>query len=458
MLGGVAARRIAALRRLARTLRRALGRLPGPVAARTLLLPSLAALAVLDRLGTDARIGLEAGQHDLLDRLLQQAFDVAQQAMLVDAHQRHGVARAAGAAGAADAVHVVLRHVWQLEVHHVRQLVDVEAARGDVGGDQHVELHALEVGQRPRARALALVAVDGGGADVGLVELLGQRVGAVLGAHEDQHLVPVVVVDQLDQQVALLRLVDVVDALGDQVGGGIARRHLDQLRVAQQAVGEAADLVGEGGGEEQGLLLLRHQREHFFDVVDEAHVEHAVGFVQHEDLDARQVDGALADVVEQTARRRHQDVDAALQRLDLRADADAAEDQRGFQRQEMAVGAHAFLDLGGQFARRCQHQNARLAAGGGRLRAEQLQNGQGEAGGLAGAGLGGGHQVAAGKDDGNRLRLDRRRLGIAFFGNGAKNLGAQAEFGKAHDVCPGSASPCRRSVWAGSRWGDENAN
>jgi len=258
-----------------------------------------------------------------------------------------------------------------------------------------------------------------------------------------------------DQQLALARLVDGIHALRHQIGGGVARRHLDQMRIAQQAIGEPADLVGEGRREEQGLLLLRHQRQHFPDVMDEAHVEHAVGLVQHQDFHGGKVDGALADVVEQAAGRGDQDVDAALQRLDLRPDADAAEDQRGLQRQVVAVGAHAFLDLGGEFARRRQHQHARLAALGGGTRADELQNGQGEAGGLAGAGLGGGHQVAAGEHDGNRLGLDRRRLGVAFFGDGAKDFGAQAEFGKTHDVCPGSASPWRRSVWAGSRWGDK---
>jgi len=189
--------------------------------------------------------------------------------------------------------------------------------------------------------------------------------------------------------------------------------------------------------------------------VDEAHVEHAVGFVEDEDLDGGKIHGALADMVEQAAGCRHQDVDAALQRLDLRPDADAAEDQGRLQRQEMAVGAHAFLDLGGQLARRREHQHARLAALGGGARADQLQDGQGEAGGLAGAGLGGGHQVAAGENDGNRLGLDRRRLGVTFFGDGAKNLGTQAKFGKAHDGVPGSASPGWRSVWAGSRCGDK---
>ena len=45
----------------------------------------------------------------------------------------------AGAAGAADAVHVVDRRARQVVVHHHRQLRDVDAARGQVGGDQHLQ-------------------------------------------------------------------------------------------------------------------------------------------------------------------------------------------------------------------------------------------------------------------------------------------------------------------------------
>ena len=69
---------------------------------------------------------------------------------------------AAGAAGAADPVDVVLGDFRQLVVHDVRQLVDVEPARGDVGRDEHAHRPCLEVRERARARALALVAVDRG--------------------------------------------------------------------------------------------------------------------------------------------------------------------------------------------------------------------------------------------------------------------------------------------------------
>jgi len=60
-------------------------------------------------------------------------------------------------------------------------------------------------------------------------------------------------------------------------------------------------------------------------------------------------------------------------------------------------------------------------------RAQALQDRQGKAGGLAGAGLRGGEQVAAGEYDGNGLRLDRRGNGVALFGDSAEQLGLEAE-------------------------------
>ena len=58
---------------------------------------------------------------------------------------------------------------------------------------------------------------------------------------------------------------------------------------------------------------------------------------------------------------------------------------------------------------------------------EQLQHGQREAGGLAGAGLGGAEQIAAREHHGNGLRLDGGGFGIALLGNSAEQLGRQAE-------------------------------
>ena len=195
----------------------------------------------------------------------------------------------------------------------------------------------------------------------------------------------------------------------------------------QQAVGQRLDLVGEGRGKQQVLALLGQQREDLLDVADEAHVQHAVGFVQHQDFDVRQVHRLLAHMVQQASRCGHQDVHAAVQLADLRIDADAAEHHHGLERQVFAVLAHAFFHLRGELARGHQHQRAdvRLALGrGGR---EALQDGQREAGGLAGAGLGAGQQVAALQHDRYGLRLDRRGFGITALGNGADDSFGQAE-------------------------------
>jgi hypothetical protein len=56
-----------------------------------------------------------------------------------------------------------------------------------------------------------------------------------------------------------------------------------------------------------------------------------------------------------------------------------------------------------------------------------LQQGKREAGGLAGAGLRGTEQVAAGEDDGNGLRLDGGGFGITLVSDGAQQLGQQPE-------------------------------
>ena len=134
--------------------------------------------------------------------------------------------------------------------------------------------------------------------------------------------------------------------------------------------------LGEGAGEEQVLPcpVLWQQCQHLADIVDEAHVEHPVGLVQHQDLHPGEIHRPLADVVEEPPRRGHQDIDALAQLLDLRVDLDAAEDHRRAQREVAAVGLHALADLGGQFAGGGENQRAhRALAAGDRVVVQALQ-------------------------------------------------------------------------------------
>ena len=115
-----------------------------------------------------------------------QPFDRLQIRPLFAVAERHGDARRPGPAGAADAVDVRLRLVRQVVVDHVRDAVDVDAARGHVGRHQHRRPVALEVRQRSLPGVLALVAVDRLGPDAGLFRCLTTRSAPCLVAREDE--------------------------------------------------------------------------------------------------------------------------------------------------------------------------------------------------------------------------------------------------------------------------------
>ena len=181
--------------------------------------------------------------------------------------------------------------------------------------------------------------------------------------------------------------------------------------------------------------LRRQEREDLADVADEAHVEHPVGLVEDEDLDPRQVDGPLADVVEQAARRRDDDLGTGAQRADLRIEADAAVDGGRADGVLGAVGPDALLDLERELAGRGQDQRADDARAAGRTRRmEALEHRQHEGGRLAGAGLGAGEDVAAREDERDGLGLDGGGFRVALVGDGTEELGRQPELIEGHGV------------------------
>ena len=66
-----------------------------------------------------------------------QLFDVAQiPHILAAGDQRDRNALGAGARGATDAVDISFGDVGKIEIHHMADAVDIDAAGGDVGGDQ----------------------------------------------------------------------------------------------------------------------------------------------------------------------------------------------------------------------------------------------------------------------------------------------------------------------------------
>ena len=135
--------------------------------------------------------------------------------------------------------------------------------------------------------------------DFTALELFDEPVGAVLGAREHDRALDRRVAQHALEHAPLLGCFDHVHRLLDALGRGRHGRHVDAHRIDQDLARQLLDVAGHGGRKEQCLPLLRQLLQNAANVGQKTHVEHAVGLVQHQDLDFVQESGALVHQVNQ---------------------------------------------------------------------------------------------------------------------------------------------------------------
>src|SRR5580704_13074852 len=105
--------------------------------------------------GLGALRALIARRNRHADKLL----DVAQECPLLGITERDRDTAGTGARGAADTMHIGLRHVRQIEIHHMTNAIDIDAARGDIRRHEGFDLAVAESGEHALTLTLRLVAV-----------------------------------------------------------------------------------------------------------------------------------------------------------------------------------------------------------------------------------------------------------------------------------------------------------
>ena len=225
------------------------------------------------------------------------------------------------------------------------------------------------------------------------------------------------------QPVAALHL---VEALLDGVfgHGGLDG---DLLRLAHELLGQLLNALGVGGREQQRLAFLGGLLHHGGNVVKEAHVQHAVGFVQHQRVQVFQRKVFALQQVHDAARCADHDVRAVLQ-----AGALAARGHATAQRHHLDVflgprqAANFHRHLVGQLARGAQHHGLHRKP----ARVELGQQRQRKGGRLAAAGLGLGNQVFAGQRNGQAGGLNGRHGLVAELLQVGQRGGREGERGE----------------------------
>ena len=113
-------------------------------------------------------------------------LDIADERDFVAIAQRDRNTVGAGARRSADAMHIGFRQVRHIEIHHMADAIDIDAARGNIRGDERLDLAFAESRQHTLALVLRFVAVDRFGGDAGPVQSARNLVGAVFGTRENQ--------------------------------------------------------------------------------------------------------------------------------------------------------------------------------------------------------------------------------------------------------------------------------
>ena len=313
-------------------------------------------------------------------------------------------------------MYVVIHVGGQVKVDDVRDVGNVEATRGDVGGDEDGRVAGPERLERPLALLLRPVAVDRRGGEPLLGEPVLELVRAALGLGEHQR-EALHGVHQVQQHVALVRVpLHVLDGLRDV---RVRRTHSpdgDEDVVVEEIGSHALNLFGERRGEEHRLAVARLGHAALLDNLTnlgfESHVQHSIRLVQREVRDSLQGNLSPVHQVDESPWGGDEYVASPLHLAELlRGGRASVHDAR---RDTRLVGefARLLVDLNGELAGRGEHERdgERLASTPWCLEPavdDAVDDGEAERGRLTRTGLRASHQIAALERDWNGVFLNR---------------------------------------------------
>ena len=126
-----------------------------------------------------------------------------------------------------------------------------------------------------------------------LIQATRQIIGCTLGSRKNNCLIHLGIAQQMVKQaIFVAHVVGKMQALFDVLVTRLLAVDGDTHRVFQHRRRETNNVLLKRRGEQQRLASRRAFRHNCFQVILEAHVKHAVGFVEHQQLQPRQIDAA----------------------------------------------------------------------------------------------------------------------------------------------------------------------
>ena len=296
-----------------------------------------------------------------------------------------------GAACASDAMDEIFGDVGKIIIDDVSNVLDVDTASGDVGGDEDAILPALKTGEGGGSLRLRAVAMNHGCVDALAVEALGDAFSAALRARENKA-AAAFVVEQVVEHIgfAVFRDFESLETNILRGFGSGAKREANGIFCV--VANELRHGAFHRRGEAESLALPGQHANDAADGREEAHVQHAIGFIKDECLDAAQRDEPAVEIIFEAAGSGNDKARALANGIELPAFGKPANDETRRLRLLCAQGVILRDDLHGEFPGR--HKNESGNSGSIRLR-QPLHDGEKERERFAGSCLRRGDDVLA---------------------------------------------------------------
>ena len=176
--------------------------------------------------------------------------------------------------------------------------------------------------------------------------------------------------------------------------------------------GDRHNLLRNCGGKQPQILPVLCLLNDSGDILEKAHIQHPVGFVQHHRLNLIQKDGFPVVVIHQATRCCHHNLGLSLQLLDLSADSGAAIEHRHTDSLIKSQQSPKLVtNLDSKLPGGSQNQPLNAVA----FRVNMLNHGYSESEGLTGAGGRLGNHILPLQEMGNGLRLNGGGVAVTFL-------------------------------------------
>ena len=344
-------------------------------------------------------------------------------------HDQHRHTLAPRAARAARAVQQRFRIHRQIGMDHQIQPRQVDPPRGHIGCHTDLRTPVAHGLQRVGAFGLRQLPRQTHDRETPIAQTRHQAVHCGAGIGEHDRVAVLMIAQQVQDRRFHVNFGHLHRLIGDV--GMLTRpcRRVHTHGVALVMLGQRGNHRRHSGRKQQGAAFGGRFGQHEFQIFAEAHIQHFIGFIQHDRADLRQVQPAALDMVPQTPRRAHNNMRAPFQRAAFVAHVHTAHAGRHLNTR-LAIKPREFaFHLQGQFARgghdQCQGGTGGVECVG--IAQKRAANGQTKANRLARSGLRG-HQQVLVSQFGVRDRLLHGGQGfIAFF---RKGFGQRGDHGQ----------------------------